>query len=366
MKIEILKDNLIEAAQIIARIGNKHLSLPVLSCAIISAHPERTVLRGTNLDVSVEVQLKAKVTEGGVVAVPSYIFNQLISTSFDQKITLESDEHTLVFLGAHSSSKLNILDASEFPKLPFVKDGEGVSLTLPAKELVQALKGVSFAASVSGIRPELASVFLKISDHTLTAAATDSFRLAEMKLHVKSKDHTDHILIPGRNIQEIIRMIGGSDTVELRIGENQVTFLSNGSFVTSRLTDGVFPDYAAIIPKNFLGSAILLTEDIVKILRRVSVFTDASGQVEMRVSKKGKSVLIKASNASVGETAEELDAAIEGDDITLSFNIKYLLDSLSIIASDSVVFKFSGSGKPLIISEVPHKGFTYLVMPMNT
>lgn len=366
MKIEILKDNLLEASHSIARISNKNLSLPVLSCAVLSATKERTVLKGTNLDVSIEIQLKAKVSEEGKVAVPAHIFNQSISTSFDQKIILESDEHSLIFSGSHSASKLKTLDVSEFPILPYVKEGEGVSFTIPSKELVQALKNVSFATSNSTIRPELASVFFKVSNNTLITAATDSFRLAEMKIQTRSRGHIDSVLIPGRNIQEIIRLIEKTETVEVRVGENQITILSDGSYITSRLTDGAFPDYTAIIPKNFSGSATILTEDVIKTLRRVVVFTDATGQIEVSVSPKKKAVLVRASNTSVGETAEEIDAAVDGEHTPLSFNVKYLLDSLSAVSSDSVTFKFSGPGKPLIVSETPGRGFTYLVMPMNT
>ncbi len=365
MKIEILKEHLEEASQIIARISNKNLSLPVLQCAVLSASPERTILKGTNLDISVEVQLKAKVLERGVVAVPAYVFNQSVNTAFDQKIILESDDTTLHFIGSHSDSKLKILDASEFPTLPYVKEGEGFSYTLPTKELVRALKNVSFAVSTAALRPELASVYMKIQNNTLTTAATDSFRLAEMNIQTKSKESVDPILIPGRNIQEIIKVVSSGDTVEMRVGENQITFVSGGNYITSRLTEGAFPEYSAIIPKTFTGSATMLTEDVVKTLRRVSVFTDATGQVSVSVSQKGKKVLIRAANTLVGETAEEIDAAVDGEDSTLSFNCKYLLDSLSIVSSDSVCFKFSGPGKPLIVSEVPDRGFTYLVMPMN-
>lgn len=365
MKIEILKENLEHAVQIAARIGNKNLSLPVLSCAVIQANGGRAVVQATNLDVSVEIPLKAKIIEEGVVAVPAQVLHQLVSAATEQKITIEASDTTLSVSGSHGVSKLKTLDHSEFPTLPYVKEGVGGVLTLPAKELLQTLKTVSFAASPSGMRPELSSIFLKVADGVLTAAAADSFRLAEMRVVTKSKDSCDPLLVPARNIPEIIRVLAGGDVVEVRLGENQVTFVVGGGFITSRVVDGAFPEYGAIIPKTFTTTATTLTEDVVKTLRKVSVFTDQGGQVEFAALIRDKRLSFKSANREVGEAIEETDAALEGEDITLSFNVRYILDALAVATSDSVVFKFSGPGKPLVISEVPEKGFTYLVMPMN-
>lgn len=365
MKIELLKEHLEAASQITSRVSNKNLLLPVLGCVVIEAIGDRVVVKATNLDISVEMVVKAKVLESGVVAVPAHTFHQLITTETGQKITLTTKDSILEVVGGHGTSKLKTIEVDEFPTLPYVKEGEGYTISLHAKEITHALKSVSFAASVSGIRPELSSVFMKIDSGVVTAAATDSFRLAEIKLPTSSKKTADPILIPARNIQEILRVIGGSDAVEVRVGENQMTVFAGGGFITSRIIDGAFPDYNAIIPKNFITSATALTEDVVRALRKVSVFTDATGQIELTVNTEGKSIAFKAVNVSVGEIREELDGAIDGENTTLFFNVKYILEALSVVSSDSVVFKFSGSGKPLIIKEVPDKGFTYLVMPMN-
>jgi len=365
MKIEILKEHLERASHITSRVSNKNLSLPVLGAVVISATSQKTTLRATNLDISVEVVVKAKVITEGTIAVPAAVFNQLVTATTDQKITLTSNGHILDFSGSHGTSKLHTLDVSEFPTLPFVKDGEGQVVNMASKDLLTALRAVSFAASSSGIRPELSSVFLKLGAGELVAAATDSFRLAEMRLPVKTKNSTEAVLVPARNTGEIIRILETGDTAELRIGENQITFISGGNFITSRVIDGAFPDYTAIVPKSFSTTTTMLVEDVVKTLRKVSVFTDATGQVEFSVSKSEKKVTLRAANAQVGETLEEVDAVFEGEDMALFFNIKYILDALSVVAADSIVCKFSGPGKPLIISEVPNKGFTYLVMPMN-
>lgn len=162
-----------------------------------------------------------------------------------------------------------------------------------------------------------------------------------------------------------MRVVSDSETMEMRIDENQATYIAGGNYITSRIIDGAFPEYQAIIPQKHTAVATLLTGDALKALRKVLVFVDQTGQVEIAVNSKNKTFTIQAANTQVGETYEELDAVIEGEDATMHFNAKYILDALSVVASDSVSFKFSGPGKPLVLSEIPEKGFTYLVMPMN-
>ncbi len=256
------------------------------------------------------------------------------------------------------------MDAADFPTLPYVKEGQGVSVSLPAEVFSRALKVVSFAASTSGMRPELSSVFLSITGAELIAAATDSFRLAEMKIPLKAKE-AEPVLIPARNIPDILRVIQGGDTVELRMGDNQATMIAGGNYVTTRTVDSAFPEYTAIIPKSFGSSATVLTEDAVRAFRKVSVFTDAYNQVELSLMPSKKMFAVSAMNAAVGETHEDLDAALTGEDITINFNARYILDALGAVSGDSIVFKVAGPGKPMVIEEAPSRGLTYLVMPMN-
>lgn len=365
MKIEILKDHLEHAVGIASRVANKNLSLPVLGCAVLIATEGRIVLRATNLDVSIEVLIKGKVEETGLVAVPAHILAQTVQTATDDKLTLVATNTTLTIKGSHGSAKIKTVDGADFPTLPFVKEGEGVSVTLPTKELSRALKSVSFAVSSSGMRPELSSVYMELTDGILITAATDSFRLAETRVPVKTKSNITPVLIPQRNITDLLRVIGDAETTELRIGEGQVTAIVDGSYITSRTIDGVFPEYQAIIPEDFATSATTLTEDALKAFRKVSVFVENSGQVTLSASPKNKVFTVESQNSQVGETREEIESVVEGDEVVINFNVRYILDALSVITSDSAVFSIAGVGKPMVISDVPERGFTYLVMPMN-
>lgn len=365
MKLEILREHLDKGAGLAAKVSNKNLSLPVLGCVVFVVSSDRAVMRATNLDVSVEVVLKAKVLREGVVAVPAHILAQTVSAFSDQKLTLELVGNNLVVRGEHGKSVIASVDASEFPTLPYVKENEGTSVKLSSHDVATALRTVVFAASTSSMKPELAAIACTLEGGELITAATDSFRLAEARVPTKVRAQFEQVLIPARNVPDVLRFLEPQPEVEFRVAENQCTFLNENGFVTSRTIDGAFPDYRALIPKEFVASAAALREDVVRAFRKVSIFADTFNQVHIALKPSIKKLTIQSSNASVGATDEEVPAATEGDDIEINFNAKYITDALAAMSGDSVSLSVAGAGKPMLIEDSPKRGFLYLVMPMN-
>ncbi len=365
MKIEILREHLERATSVAAKVSNKNLSLPVLGCAVFVVSNDRAVMRATNLDVSTEVVLKAKIAKDGVAAVPAIVLSQTIAAFSDQKLTLELIDTNLVIRGERSKSSIATVDVSEFPTLPYVKDGEGVSARLSAHDVSAALRGVSFAAATTSMKPELSSISLMLERGELVAAATDSFRLAESRVPAKVKSQFGPTLIPARNVPDIIRALEGVSEVDVRVAETQCTLVTDNGFLTSRTIDGAFPDYGALIPKQFVATATALREDVHRAFRKVSIFADTFNQVHISLKSSAKKFSIQSSNTSVGATDEDIPAALEGDDTEINFNARYITDALAAIGGDSVSFSIAGPGKPMLIEDSPKRGFLYLVMPMN-
>lgn len=365
MKIELLRENLERVVGVASRVSNKNLSLPVLGCVLFVVDSNTAMLRATNLDLSVEMSLKAKVYEGGVIAVPAHILSQTVSALNDQRLTLKTQGNNLVIEGERGTTTIAAIDATEFPTIPYVQEGRGVSLTLPARDFTLALKSVVFSASTSSVKPELASVSLTLEGGELVAAATDSFRLAEVRVPIKTKGSFQSILIPARNVTDVLRAVETEENVEIRVGENQCSFVSGFGHITSRTIDGAFPDYRAVIPKDFVASATSLKEDAIRAFKKIAIFTDSFNHVHLSFKPSEKMFTVKAVNTSVGETVDHVPAALEGEDIDINFNARYITDALPVIGGDSVTFSVAGHGRPMVITDVPHKGFTYLVMPMN-
>src|SRR5207253_1390922 len=153
-----------------------------------------------------------------------------------------------------------------FPTIPHI-DGEK-TLKLSAKELIRGIKAVWYSAASSSMKPELSSVYVYTDHDGLIFASTDSFRLAEKHIKMKGVEDFGSILIPVKNVPEIMRILEGCPgDVEISLTKNQISFSYSGVYLTSRVVDGVFPDYKQIIPKDFKTKVTVLKQDVASALK---------------------------------------------------------------------------------------------------
>jgi DNA polymerase-3 subunit beta len=175
-----------------------------------------------------------------------------------------------------------------------------------------------------------------------------------------------HFLIPLKNIPEIIKILEEANTdIDIDFDKHQIAFSYNGVYLTSRVIDGVFPDYKQIIPKDYTSNVIVLKQDIVNSLKVANVFSDKFNQINLKIDPKTKTFEVKTKNTELGENTNKLDAVVKGDPVDINFNFKYIGDCFQSINSDSVSLSFNGSNRPMVVSGVSDKTFTYLVMSMN-
>jgi DNA polymerase-3 subunit beta len=242
----------------------------------------------------------------------------------------------------------------------------GDSFEIESKKLIDGIKSVYYSSAVSDIKPEISSIFMYTNQDNLTFVSTDSFRLAEKKIKVKGMEEILGILIPFKNVAEILRIFGEfQGLIKVYFNKNQISFSCENVYLTSRVIDGIFPDYRQIIPKSFTTDAVVLKQDLLNALKLSNIFSDKFNQVNLKISPKEKIFELSSVNNDIGENKTNLDAVISGEDIELSFNYKYFLDCFQSITTDSVSIKFSGTQKPIVVSPVSDSSFTYLIMPMN-
>ncbi|MDZ4240966.1 MAG: DNA polymerase III subunit beta [Patescibacteria group bacterium] len=364
MKIECIKDNIQRALSKAERISGKNLNLQILNNICIEVKNKEVKIRSTNLDLGIEIIIPAKIHSECIVVVPGKTLSLFLENiKNDTVVSLEKDENVLKIVTKHNSDTLKTYSENEFPTIPLV---DGVLAQVSVKDFINGLRSVWFSASSLNIKPELSSVFLCPEKGNLFFVSTDSFRLAEKKIKLKTSDTIPQILIPIKNISEIIRVFEESDgEIKVRIDKNQISFSKDGVYLTSRLVDGTFPDYKQIIPKESLTEIILLKEDLINAMKISQIFSDHFNQVSFLIDPKKKSFELKTKNSEVGESVQSIDAVVRGEPISLNFNYKYIFDAFQSIASDSLSLKMSGAGKPMVIQGVSDQTFTYIVMPMN-
>lgn len=364
MKIECIRDKLQEAVAKAEKVSARNAALPVLQCVLFVVKKTTLSIKSTNLDLGVDITIPVKVEREGIAAVPASVVNNFLSNIQHKNILLELVGENLKISAAGGTTLMRTLPYEEFPLIPTVPKEH--SFELNASDVVRGLRDVAYSSSIMSIKPELSSVYIHLRDGALVFVATDSFRLAEKSIPFKYSGNFTGALVPVKNVPEIIRIIEGAQgPVSVAVSKNQIAFSDQSFYLVSRVVEGTFPDYEQIIPKSPSTEAVLLKQDAMNALRLATVFSDKSNQVTMRVSPKKKTFEVAARNNAVGESRQSVSASVSGDEIEISFNYKYLVDCFGSIPTESVIFSFSGPGKPLVIRGRNDKSFTYLVMPMN-
>jgi DNA polymerase-3 subunit beta len=365
MKLECNKGKLLKAISKADKVVSKGSSLPVLSCIVLETKEGGLTIKATNLEIGLKIFVQAKVLKEGVVAVPSNLLVSYVnSLSVDEDLVLEVNENILFVSGSQSETKINTLPVDDFPDIPNTSGEHECKIS--SKELVEGLKAVWYSASVTSMKPELSSVYIYPNSGDITFVATDSFRLAEKKIRAQTENF-ESVLIPQRNIGEIIRVFDGYDTqLTLNFEEDKISLSSNDDiYLISRVVDGNFPDYNQIIPKDNTTEVTVLKNDLQNSLKISNLFSNNFNQVNFSVDSENSVFEILSKNAEKGESRNTVSSTVRGEALEINFNQKYIIDAFSSISSESIVMNFNGKGKPMVIKGVNDDSFRYLVMPLN-
>jgi len=368
MHVECVKEKIEKAIAKAQRVTGKNVTLPVLQCVLLDASNNQLAVRATNLDLGLEISVPVKVQEEGVVAVPGDVLASYLSHLSDKNVTLKTNEGYLEVSTDHTATSIKTFNHDDFPTIPVVEGDD--TFSVDAQAVANGMRSVVYSAATSSMKPELASVYMAPGEQggELVFVATDSFRLAEKRLLVKNIPTTfDYVLIPARNAMEIVRLLeeeGGS--VSITVEDGQIVFQGGEVYITSRTVDGVFPDYQQIIPSSFDTEATILKRDLVNALKIATIFADKFNQVTVSATPSQKQFFLNTRNNEVGENTNQLDGALSGEDVSVTFNHRYVMDCFQSIDADSVALHLNSGGKPMVMKGVSDTSFTYLVMPMNT
>ena len=364
MKVECGVEKIKNAISQTEKITSKNLTLPILNSILLIASGKSLKLRSTNLSLGIEVEIPAKIEKEGIVAIHgSVLAGIFVNISQNENITIEEEGGNLLIKTKKNKIKLKGQPHDDFPTIPIT---DGKKIQIDSRKFIDGIKSVYYSSSVSDVKPEISSVYIYSNEDSLVFVSTDSFRLAEKKVKIKNIEEINGLLIPFKNISEIIRIFGEiSGDLNICFNKNQISFSYNGIYLTSRLVDGVFPDYRQIIPKESKTEVVVLKQDLLNALKLSNIFSDKFNQINMSIKPKEKLFELSSSNNDVGENKTFLDGAMSGENIELGFNYKYFLDLFQSISSDSLSIKVDQNSRPIVVSGVSDNTFTYLIMPMN-
>jgi DNA polymerase-3 subunit beta len=377
MKISCLQENLAKALATVGRVVATRSTLPVLSNILLQSDEGRLRLSATNLEVGVNCWVGARVDDDGGTTVPARLLTEFINSLPPGQIDLELNERTqtLNLKCAHYEANIKGIEASEFPLVPTAESIDGGSgLHLDPDTFLRMVDQVVFAAAKDESRPILTGVLAQFHQGGLTLAAADGFRLSVAVSDVGvDLDETASVIIPARALAELSR-IGTSqeDPIELILTEqrNQILFHLTSTDLVSQLIDGNFPDYNQIVPKTHNTRTIVNTQELLKAVKLAFLFArDAANIVRFNIVPGSEltpgKLIITGTSAEFGDNVSEIDASIEGDEIEVAFNGRYMIEALSVVGTPEVALETSTPSSPGVIRPVGGNDFLCVIMPMH-
>ncbi len=364
MKGECFKDKLEQAMRHASRMTSKNPSLPVLACVLVEAKKGSLLVRATNIDVSYEASVPARVEKDGVVALSGAALTSFLSGSSAQNISFSSTAGGISVRVGNSNATFKVFPHEDFPNFSHPKESAN---QIPVSQVLSGLKSVLYSASMSSVRPELSSIYIFSEGNGVVFVATDSFRLAEKHITLQKNIQFTPTLVPAKNASELLRVLSEMEQELCFVSSEKGQFAvqGGGMLFTSRTIDGSFPDYKQIIPKDFVTTITILRDDFLKALQLIAGLSEKSNQIVLNVPKEEGEISLFVKNAEVGEGTSKIKAAVSGEPFEMSFNARYLLDCLNAISEPSVSLLFSGAAKPLMLTGTGNASFRYIVMPMN-
>jgi DNA polymerase-3 subunit beta len=366
MRFVISREALIKPLQLVAGVVERRQTLPVLSNILLVAEGDQLSMTGTDL----EVELVGRVTleepaEAGSVTVPARKLMDICkSLPDDARIELALSGQKMVIKAGRSRFSLSTLPAAEFPN---VEDSpQALDLNLTQGHLRHLIDQTAFSMAQQDVRYYLNGMLLEVATGQLRAVSTDGHRLATCVADVVADTDSSHqIIVPRKGILELARLLqNGEDAVRLLIGANHIRAHVGDFIFTSKLVDGKFPDYQRVIPRN--GNKYMLGDRQVlrQVLSRIAILSNEKYR-GVRLLLTSGFLQVMANNPEQEEAEETVAVDYDGESLEIGFNVNYLLDSLSILNSETVRFTLSDANSSALIEGVDEADSLYVVMPMR-
>lgn len=364
MKFVILQQDLLPPLQAVSRSVGVRSTLPVLDNILLSVEGKKVKIAATNLEIGVIKFVPIEEGVDGEMTVPAKILVDLVSALEQGKVTVEIAGEMLTIKSGKVKASVNGIPASEFPAIP-LSSGQGISLP---KEIFLTSAQILFASAVDEGRPVLTGILTDIKGGQLDFVATDGFRLAHRRISLPKDSYEFRSLIPKKTFEEVLRILSEDQIDEISIAnsenQNQVVFTLGKTVVSSRLIEGQFPAWGKIIPQKIVTRALLDREELLKAIKLAAIFVKSEANIVVLTVKKGL-LKLESQAKELGSQENEIEGEIEGEELKIAFNTKFLLDAISNLLSSQVMMEFSGPLSACLIKPIGIEGLEYIIMPVR-
>jgi DNA polymerase-3 subunit beta len=366
------QDTFSKYLSIVSRIVSSKPGLPILSNVLFETTNGKLIMSATDLEIGIHCWIGAEVKSEGKIAVPA---KQFVNSVPSEKIEAMLDNTMFSVSTTKNLAQFNTLSSDDFPAIASVGDQQPV-IRLAKQDIVEAVSKVAFAAAKDDVKPVLTGIKIELMDNVIAFVAADGLRLSRyiVKLNTEVPANME-LLIPAKALLELANIVStfatddGDNSVSMYVIEdkNQVLFRFNDIDLVSRLIDGKFPDYKAIIPTSHQTKLALKRSDFQNSLKVTNIIARnvVGNKLFVNINSKENEVTLSATQAEVGNNKSSFPVICEGNSVEMAFSGKYLGDVFNNLGDEDLFFECSTPVAPGVFKIKDNDNFVHLLMPMR-
>lgn len=337
---------------------------PILEGVKIDAYGDKLTLTASDTEITIENTINAKIMLEGEIVVPGKLISELVRKMGSQQVELEClDEKVLNIKYMDSESKIMLFKTDEYPK--FIDNEYENVFSMMQSQLKDMVNKTAFCAAIDDTRPILKGCLLKVKGKDISFVAIDGLRLAITKKQLSVPSGDINVVIPARALNEISKLMNDNDEiVTISLNNKKIMADMGHTKVIAQLLEGEFVNYERIIPRDSVTEIKVNREQFEQTLDRVSIIS-RNVQANLIKIEIAENVMKIDANAEIGNINEKVPISLQGKDMRLAINSKFLADCLKAIDSEYLKMNFSSSIQPCTITPINGDEFLYLILPVR-
>ncbi|MFV0440966.1 MAG: DNA polymerase III subunit beta [Lachnospirales bacterium] len=364
MKIQIDRDLLQNNINLVMKAVASKGSMPILEYILLTANSSGLKLLGNDLKIAIETNyIDCQIDEMGIIALEAKFFFEAIRKLPSGVLSLESDDNNVTLKSGKAKITFKGLKGDDFPSIQEVEEQNKLNLNI--KEFTQIISKTKFAVSKDDSKAILTGELFEVADNKLKVVAIDGFRISYGEKSVDD-DREFSVIIPIKALEDVVKILSSSsnDEFDMIFSDNFVKFVTEDCIIVSRLISGDFIKYNQLFIEDYKTKITCNRSDLKDSLERTLLVSTDSKRVPVKFEI-NENVTIITSNTENGNSYEEIPIVFEGEDITIGFNPKFIIDVLNAIECEEVSLTFTNNLSPCIIRGISNDEYKYIVLPLR-
>ena len=364
MKIVCSKSNLVKGVSIVSKAVPSKTTMPILECILIDASTDVIKLTANDMDLGIETSIEGDIVERGIIALNARIFSEIVRKLPDNDVTIETDTDNQTMINCEKA-KFNIAAQSgeDFSYLPVIEKEDYI--TVSEFTLKEVIRQTIFSIADNDTNKMMTGELFEIEENILKVVSLDGHRISIRKIELKENYAPKKVIVPGKTLQEISKIIGGEAEADVDISftKNHIVFEFDKTVVVSRLIEGDYFKIDQMLSSDYETKVRINKKELLDCIDRATLLIKEGDKKPIIIDIRDESMELKI-KSQIGSMDEEIFITKEGKDLMIGFNPKFLIDALRVIDDEEVDLYYMNAKAPCFIKD-EKQSYIYLILPVN-